>query len=110
MNQDFGFFKPTMPESRKADFYLGCLDSSVFLDFNSTTDKRIYLCRIFFDGFGCCNLDSNAKCLDDQLSKDFIEQITKDNLDHFVEYSLSLDVERSVHTSFKLNGSLQTSI
>ncbi|MBE7475824.1 MAG: hypothetical protein D8M26_10790 [Ignavibacteriae bacterium] len=81
MGQDFGFFKTTMPESRKADFYLGCLDGSVFLDFNYTTDKRINLCRISFDGYGCCNIDNNAKCLDDQLSQDFIYEIGKDNLD-----------------------------
>lgn len=81
MKQDFDFFKTSMPDSRKADFYLGCLDGSVFIDFNYTTDKRINLCRISFDGYGCCNLDSNSKCLDDQLSKDFIEQISKDNLD-----------------------------
>ena len=81
IKQDFGFFKTTMPETRKADFYLGCLDGSVFLDFNSTTDNRITLSRISFDGYGCCNLDNNAKCLDDHLSKDFTEQIGKDNLD-----------------------------
>lgn len=81
MKQDFDFFKTTMPESRKADFYLGCLDGSVFLDFNYTTENRIYLYRISFDGYGCCNLDNNAKCLDDELSKVFIEQFGKDNLD-----------------------------
>jgi hypothetical protein len=26
MKKDFGFFKTKMPETRKADFYLGCLD------------------------------------------------------------------------------------
>ena len=81
MGQDFYFFKTTMPESRKADFYLGCLDGSVFIDFNYTPDKRISLCRISFDGYGCCNIDKNAKCIDDQLSKDFIEEIIKDNID-----------------------------
>ena len=70
-----------MPDSRKADFYLGCLDGSVFLDFNSTTDDRINLCRISFDGYGCCNLDKVAKCLDHQLSKAFIDEFGKDILD-----------------------------
>jgi len=81
MKQDFDFFKTTMPDSRKADFYLGCLDGCVFLDFNYTTDKRINLCRISFDGYGCCNIDNNAKSLDDQLSKVFVDEIGKDNLD-----------------------------
>jgi len=81
MKQDFNFFKTIMPESRKADFYLGCLDGSVFLDFNSTTDNLIYLRRISFDGYGCCDIDNNAKCLNYKLSKDFIDEIGKDELD-----------------------------
>lgn len=81
MEQGLGFFKTSMPESRKADFYLGCLDGSVFIDFNYSTDNRINLCRISFDGYGCCNLDNDAKCLDDQSSKDFVDEIGKDNLD-----------------------------
>jgi hypothetical protein len=89
--QDFDFFKCTMPESRKADFYLGCLDSCVFLDFNWTTDKRINLCRISFDGYGCCDID-NAKCLDEQSSKDFISEIGRDNLNQekITKYILEL--------------------
>lgn len=70
-----------MPDSREADYYLGCLDGSIFIDFNTTTDKLINLCRISFDGYGCCNIDNNAKCLDNQLSKEFIDEIGKDNLD-----------------------------
>lgn len=81
MKQDFYFFKTTMPSSRKADFYLGCFDGCVFMDFNVTTDKHIYLCRISFDGYGCFNLDSNAKCLGYKSSKTFIDEIGKENLD-----------------------------
>jgi len=81
MKKDFDFFKTTMPDSRKADFYLGCLEGSVFIDFNLTADKLINLCRISFDGYGCCNLDKNVKCLDKELSKDFIFQINKDNIE-----------------------------
>jgi len=81
MTKDFDFFKTTMPESRKADFYLGCLDGSVFLDFNATIENHIYLRRISFDGYGCCNIDSNSNCLDEKSSKDFIEEIGKDSID-----------------------------
>ena len=80
MNKDYDFLKTTMPDSRKADFYLGCLDGCVFLDFNLTADKQITLCRISFDGYGCCNIDNNAKCIDKQLSKEFIDENEKDNL------------------------------
>ena len=81
MRQDFYFFKTTMPDSRKADYCLGCLEGSVFLDFNLTSDKRIGLIRISFDGYGCCNLDNDANYLDDQSSKDFIDEVGKDDLD-----------------------------
>lgn len=91
--QDFDFFKWTMPESRKADFYLGCLGSCVFLDFNWTTDKRINLCRISFDGYGCCDIE-NAKCLDEQSSKDFINEIGRDNLDQEKITKLVLELVR----------------
>ncbi len=91
---DFDFFKWTMPESRKADFYLGCLDGSVFLDFNLNADKRIQLCRISFDGYGCCNLDKDAKCLDKQSSKDFINEIAKDNLNQEKITKLVLELIR----------------
>ena len=94
MKQDFEFFKTTMPDSRKADFYLGCLDGCVFLDFNFTTDNRIYLCRISFDGFGCCNIDNTGKCLDNQLSKEFVDEIEKDNLDQEKITKLVLELIR----------------
>lgn len=81
MTPKLDFFKTTMPESRKADFYLGCHGGSVFIDFDCRVDNRIQLRRISFDGYGCCNLDSNAKYLDEHLSKDFIKEIAKDNID-----------------------------
>ena len=81
MTQDFGFFKWKMPDSRKADFYLGCLDSCVFIDFNLTTDKLISLCRISFDGYGCCSLKDSLNLLDFEKSKKFIKEITKDELE-----------------------------
>jgi len=41
MNQDFDFFKTTMQKTRMTDFHLGCLDGSVFIDFNHTEENRI---------------------------------------------------------------------
>lgn len=93
MEQDFDFFKTTMPESRKADFYLGCLDGSVFIDFNYTTRNQIELCRISFDGYGCCEID-NANHLDEQLSKAFINEIIRDNLDQEKITKLVLELVR----------------
>ena len=81
MNKDFDFFKTTMPETRKADYYLGCLEGSVFIDFNRTPDNRIYLVRISFDGYGCCNLDKEVKYLNPVDSEKFIREIEKVKLD-----------------------------
>ena len=69
-----------MPESRKADFYLGCLDGSVFIDFNQSSENLISLCRISFDGYGCCNLKDTVTYLNPELSKKFIIEIAKDEL------------------------------
>ncbi len=80
MNRNFDFHKTTMPASRKADYYLCCLDSSVFIDFNSSPDNEISLIRISFDGFGCCNIDGKAKNLNLEDSQKFIQEINKEKL------------------------------
>jgi hypothetical protein len=81
MEQDFDFFKTVMPDTRKADFYLGCLDGSVFIDFNLTSKNLISLCRISFDGYGCCDIADKANSLNSEMSKKFIEEIKKEKLD-----------------------------
>ena len=81
MTRDFDFFKTEMPDSRTADFYLGCLDGSVFIDFNQTIDNLISLCRISFDGYGCCNIPNPKNLLNFELSKKFIHEINKDEID-----------------------------
>jgi len=80
MNQNFEFFKTTMPKTRKADYYLGCLDSSVFMDFNCSEDNRISLRRISFDGYGCCSLESGANHLNQNDSRKFIQEMGKEKL------------------------------
>lgn len=80
MELDFDFFKAEMPDTRKADFYLGCLDSSVFIDLNLTSDNLISLSRISFDGYGCCNIPDTKNLLNFELSKKFLEEIAKDKL------------------------------
>lgn len=77
---DYGFFKTTMPQTRKADFYLGCLNSSVFIDFNLNNNDQIYLQRISFDGYGCCEVE-NSKTLDQRGSIKFVEEMNKESID-----------------------------
>jgi hypothetical protein len=93
MKSKFDFFRTTLPESRKADFHLGCLNGSVFIDFNYTTTNQINICRISFDDYGCCNIE-NAKHLDEQLSNEFIKEISRDNLDQEKITELILELVR----------------
>lgn len=80
MYQDFNFFKTTMPSTRKADYYLGCLDGSVFIDFNRTPENLIALVRISFDGYGCCNLDHGSVTLNQVDSLDFMNEMEKEEM------------------------------
>ena len=84
MNQDFEFFKTTMPESRKADYYLGCLDGSVFIDFSRLSNDQISLIRISFDGYGCCNLDNKAELLNKEESALLIKELDNEPLNQEV--------------------------
>lgn len=81
MSQAFDFFKTMMPTSRPADYFLGCLEGAVFMDFNLSADNRVYLCRISFDGYGCCNLDDRAESLGPEDTQSFLEEIQKEKLD-----------------------------
>ena len=81
MKPNFEFFKTTMPESRRADFYLGCLEGSVYIDFNKSNENLISLCRISFDGYGCCNLPDKTNCLSLELSNRFIQEMEREELD-----------------------------
>ena len=81
MHQNFDFFKTSMPNTRIADFYLGCLDGGIFIDFYLSKDKCIYLRRISFDGYGCCDLNEHSIPLNLEESYLFINTFKKDDLD-----------------------------
>ena len=78
MHARLNFFKTSMPETRKADIYLGCLDGSVFMDFKISTDNLICLRRISFDGYGCCNLDETGERLSVRDSRVFLKEMAKE--------------------------------
>lgn len=80
MIQNFGFFRTTMSETREADYHLGCLDSSLFIDLNKSVDNSIALVRISFDGFGGCNLIERRKSLGRENSDLFIEEMKNEHL------------------------------
>lgn len=97
--EQFEFFKTTMPSTRKADFYLGCLDGCIFIDFNKAENNCIALVRISFDGYGCCNLDGTAAHLNDEESALFLDQMKKTELDQnvitqLVKRSISINMDK----------------
>jgi len=72
------FFVTTMPASRPADYYLGYMEGSVFLDFNNNADNKVYLKRISFDGYGCYDLGEQSIPLNAEDSKAFKDVIQND--------------------------------
>lgn len=78
INPEFKFYKTTMSETRKADYFLGCLGGSVFIDFCTSIENEIYLKRISFDGYGCCELQNFNNKLDKIDSEKFIQEVSKE--------------------------------
>src|SRR5262245_11848123 len=98
MDRDFEFFKTSMPASRPADYYLGCLGGSVFLDFDRR-DGRICMVRISFDGYGCCNLGKSAIGMNESDSRSFTAILSSGQLD---QETMAEIVKRSIHENLHL--------
>ena len=81
---EFDFYKATWASGRIASYHLGCLDGSVYMDFNISKEQLITLCRISFDGFGCCGLGDYTKYLDHESSAQFLQEMKKYVLDQEV--------------------------
>lgn len=80
-----------MPQSRKADFYLGCLDGQVYIDFDLNKESRVKLKRISFDNYGSCNPDSSKIYpMNINESKLFITMLESDKLDQDLLSSIIL--------------------
>ena len=74
------FFLTTMPQSRKADYYLGYYKGSVYFDFNISEGNLIKLIRVSFDGYGCFNFEENSLPLNKNDSTIFIELMKENEL------------------------------
>lgn len=75
MPNEIEFFTTDMPTTRPADYYLGCCDGSVYMDFVNCGQEQIRLKRISFDGYGCCDLNDEAIPLSQHDSQNFKEII-----------------------------------
>lgn len=78
---DFAFFITSMPYSRSADYYLGCLEGSVFIDLINSETNSISLRRISFDGYGCCNVGDQVTPMNINDSKKFLNMYMNNSLD-----------------------------
>src|ERR1044072_5895123 len=81
MDNNLDFIITTMPDSRPADYYLGCCEGSVYIDFDNYDNKRICLVRISFDGYGCCDMKDLAIPMNEVDSSAFKEIIKSELAD-----------------------------
>ncbi len=89
-------FEP-MP-TRPCQYCLALQDGSVFADFNIDQNGCLYIVRISFDGYGCCEFDSKTKLgkIDSEKSKKLIRLIEENELE-------TPDVSRILSEYFKEN-------
>ena len=99
MTDDLYFFITAMPDTRQADYFLGCLEGSVFMDFDNYEDERIRLKRISFDGYGCCNLGDQAIPMNEVDSHAF-KEITEAQLSD--QSRLTTIVKKTISSNRKL--------
>lgn len=99
MQGEFGFFTTVMPGSRPADYYLGCLDGSVFMDFDNCDNGCIRLSRISFDGYGCCNLKDRAAPMSEIDSQTFRSMLETEEPD---QLQLTAIIKRTITSNRNL--------
>ena len=66
--------------SRPCSYCLAFQDDSVFADFELDESGCLYLLRISFDGFGCCEPKANIGKIDSINSKYIVNAIANDSL------------------------------
>lgn len=96
---NFNFYITDMPASRPADYYIGCLDGSVYMDFNNCKQGQICLVRISFNSYGCCSLKGKKTPLNQENSATFKEMLGSQTIDQDV-------LEELIKKAISLNKSL----
>ncbi|OAM87058.1 hypothetical protein AW736_24725 [Termitidicoccus mucosus] len=80
--------------SRPCRFCLSLREGSVFADFDVDEEGRVFLCRISFDGHGCC--DGEFKKMSFEDSQLLLEAVDREAVD-------SAEVEATLRTYFGQN-------
>ena len=86
----------SMPKSRIADYHLEFNDFTVCLDFMENEEGLIYMRRISFDGYGCCEVNSPNTNLNPHESNLFVNQFKSGVLNQDLTKSL---VEKLITTN-----------
>lgn len=66
--------------TRPCKYSLALQDDSVFADFNVSPKGRLYLVRISFDGYGCCEPKLKVDEMNTLSSEQFIASVESNNL------------------------------
>ena len=72
------FYLYNMPDSRPAEYCLGCYDGSCFIDFN-IQNGMVFLERISCDGLGCFEISNSEITLSLEESEVFQEEMKKNS-------------------------------
>ena len=66
--------------SRPCRFCLCLQGGSVFADFNNDSDGRVFLVRISFDGYGCCETESKVARMALEESDTLVKLVNTDDV------------------------------
>lgn len=69
--------------SRPCHFCLSLQGGAVFADFGIDEDNHVFLIRISFDGYGCCECSETSTKMDTSDSKLLVAMINNKELDQF---------------------------
>ena len=86
---------PVMP-TRPCRFCLSFQGGSVFADFDTDDAEMIFLRRISFDGFGCCNVGNSITKMPAGDSRLLLDAIARDEMG-------SIQVEEILRKYFREN-------
>lgn len=67
LTDDEFVFRAVVPTFRGADIQFGYLCDSIFIDFGRVATGQLYLMRMSFDGYGCCECN-DYRLLSSELS------------------------------------------
>ena len=68
--------------TRPCRFCLCLQGGAVFADFDTTATDHVYLRRISFDGFGCCDTDQTSSKMDRSESEALLESVRNNLSNH----------------------------